>query len=489
MLNNSILELAMIEQAAIAEQYKAYNISVGLQLVKYIPELNRRIYKVNADSGTKIQNIFERSEDISYQLKIPFYYVYREGTDIFLVVSKNNDISTDLLDLLRTEEYVSFQGTLPLVLGWRVDCKPYIGNLEELRHLLIIGCSGAGKSVLLQDIVLGIMMKKNVDQVNFIIIDAANRFSKPFRGSSYLSTDIAENVIDALNVLKALLAEMNRRVSLSIDELNKCPALVCVIDEYFRLINDPSYKNECDEIVENVRVLLSMSRNAKIHLILTSQSADAATLKGNYGNITSRICFWCKSYSFSYQALGIIGAEKIGNWGKGAFMFRSDEYPEGLCLKEAYPPKEDIGSLVSEISMYRSQYSQKFELNIPQTTEGKSKMEHIAESEIAKEKTIKPTDDEKLLSDMIFYVLGYKYMTRENIKKQFHIGNISKDLMEELTSLKIISPKNGNQKRMVIISNSDDLEKTVLDLMNLCNYTKDEIDERISNRIEHPNQD
>ena len=441
MLNFSIRELAMIEQAAIAEQYKAYNINVDIQYVKYIPELNRRIYKVNADSGTKIQNIFERSEDISCQLKIPFYYVYREGTDIFLVVSKNNDISTDLLDLLRTEEYVTFQGTLPLVLGWRVDCKPYIGNLEELRHLLIIGSSGAGKSVLLQDIVLGIMKKKNVDQVNFIIIDAANRFSKPFRGSPYLSTDIAENVIDALNVLRALVAEMNRRVSLSDDELNKCPALVCVIDEYYRLINDPSYKNECDEMVENVLVLLSISRNAKIHLILTSQSAEAATLKGNYGNITSRICFWCKNYNLSFQALGITGAEKIGNLGKGAFMLRSDEYHEGLCLKEAYPPKEDICSLVSGISMYRSQYSRKYELNIPQTTEAKSKMEHIAKSEIAKEKTIKPNDDEKLLSEMILYVLGYKYMTRENIKKQFHIGNISKDIMEKLTSLKIISPK------------------------------------------------
>lgn len=83
MLNISIQGLAMIEQAAIAEQYRAYNTSVGIRLVKYIPELNRRIYKVNADSGTKIQHIFERSEDIRYQLKIPFYYVYIEGTDIF----------------------------------------------------------------------------------------------------------------------------------------------------------------------------------------------------------------------------------------------------------------------------------------------------------------------------------------------------------------------------------------------------------------------
>ncbi len=123
MLNISIQELAMIEQAAIAEQYRAYNVSVGIRLVKYIPELNRRIYKVNADSGTKIQQIFE-------QLTMRNCYAVQPVRRYrFLVMAGSDDRRADELpDSVCTKLKNKLHRTVFLELGLYADGKGVVRN-------------------------------------------------------------------------------------------------------------------------------------------------------------------------------------------------------------------------------------------------------------------------------------------------------------------------------------------------------------------------
>ena len=64
-------------------------------------------------------------------------------------------------DLVASQEFKSEQNALPLVLGKDVSGQSMIFDLAKMPHMLIAGATGAGKSVCMNTILTGLLMKRS----------------------------------------------------------------------------------------------------------------------------------------------------------------------------------------------------------------------------------------------------------------------------------------------------------------------------------------
>jgi DNA segregation ATPase FtsK/SpoIIIE, S-DNA-T family len=191
-------------------------------------------------------------------------------------------------------------------------------------HTLIAGSTGSGKSVLMQNILLGIAATNRPEDARIILID-------PKQGVDYLQVEclphIHEGIIDrqedALARLNALVQEMDSRYSKlraaranSLSAYNarvslaeKLPVIWVIHDEFAEWMMVEDYKQQVTAAVSRLGV---KARAAGIHLVFAAQRPDANVmpmqLRANLGN---RLILRVDFEGTSEIALGEKGAERL----------------------------------------------------------------------------------------------------------------------------------------------------------------------------------
>src|SRR3990170_4727433 len=95
------------------------------------------------------------------------------------------------------------------------DGLPLFLEPEPAPHSLVAGSTGSGKSILIQNIILGIAATNRPDQAQIVLIDpkaGVDYFA--FEELPHLDGAIIDNEDEALERLDALVAEMQRRYAL-----------------------------------------------------------------------------------------------------------------------------------------------------------------------------------------------------------------------------------------------------------------------------------
>jgi DNA segregation ATPase FtsK/SpoIIIE, S-DNA-T family len=195
-------------------------------------------------------------------------------------------------------------------------------------HTLIAGSTGSGKSVLMQNIILGIACTNRPDQAKIVLIDpklGVDYF--PFDGLPHLQGGIIDDAEHAIQTLNRLVEEMNRRYTVlrqnkvsNIFDLNKkpnpterLPFLWVIHDEFAEWMMTPNYSEGVSDIVARLGV---KARAAGISLVFSAQRPDANVmplqLRANLGN---RLVLRVDGEGTSEIALGEKGAERL--LGKG----------------------------------------------------------------------------------------------------------------------------------------------------------------------------
>lgn len=194
----------------------------------------------------------------------------------------------------------------PITLGRGGDGKLVELTLGELKSTLIGGLSGSGKSSLLQHIV-----DQSKDQAQVFIVD--------LKRVGFLNFKKEENchVITDLNkcpkLFQAITQEMeNRYQEMERTNTDKCSKgrILVVIDEAAELI--PFVENN---VVDQIRRILSLGRAANITLIMATQSPSRRLLSGALVDLfPSRIALRCNSVYASKVVIDRGGAEKLPNY-------------------------------------------------------------------------------------------------------------------------------------------------------------------------------
>ncbi|MBS1983280.1 MAG: hypothetical protein JST16_03835 [Bdellovibrionales bacterium] len=226
---------------------------------------------------------------------------------------KYADLSKELKELKELNSFVvgeSVSGTL-------TQC------IRDLPHLLIAGTTGGGKSVFFKQTLMGLLQSSPRLQLYLLDLKGGVEM-KEF--SALPNVEVAKNEIEAVQVLRAVEAEMNRRFAYmekkgikKIDcERDKLDLIVVGVDEASVLYTKVNKKSPHGPLIEEARNLTDsiskLARAAGIHLILATQKVSKETVDTKIQeNIGGRACFRMNTLQGSLQVLGNKMAYELPN--------------------------------------------------------------------------------------------------------------------------------------------------------------------------------
>jgi S-DNA-T family DNA segregation ATPase FtsK/SpoIIIE len=195
---------------------------------------------------------------------------------------------------------------------------------EHAPHTLIAGSTGSGKSVLMQNIILGIAATNLPSEARITLIDPKQGVDYfAFESLPHLDSGIIDSQDVALTRLQALVVEMDLRYvrlrqarasnlaayNESVPASERMPVLWLIHDEFAEWMLDEDYKEQVSSVVARLGV---KARAAGIHLVFAAQRPDANVmpmqLRANLGN---RLILRVDSEGTSEISLGEKGAERL----------------------------------------------------------------------------------------------------------------------------------------------------------------------------------
>ena len=245
--------------------------------------------------------------------------------------------------LLSSTKFQESDMELPMAIGRTISNKVLMADLSKMRHLLLAGATGIGKSVCLHTIITSLLFKKQPSELKFVLIDPKhcefcvyqkleNHYLAKLPGDN---EPIVTDAGKALEVLSSLCIEMedrfNRLMSAKVRNIKehnkKCrddgnremPYIVVVIDEYSDLIVAKG-----KAIEENIIRLAQRAHGVGIHLILSTQCVSCNIVTGWLkANFPVRIAFRVSTSTDSRTILDREGAQVLKGNGDMLFSINS----------------------------------------------------------------------------------------------------------------------------------------------------------------------
>jgi len=217
-------------------------------------------------------------------------------------------------------------GCQELLVGMREDSGELLllSPGKHAPHTLIAGSTGSGKSVLMQNILLGVAATNTPEQARIVLIDPKQGVDYlQFENLPHLKGGIIDQQQHASDELEALVAEMDARYTklrearvtnltafnLKVSESERIPVIWLIHDEFAEWMMVDEYKEHVSAIVGR---LGAKARAAGIYLVFAAQRPDANVmpmqLRANLGN---RLILKVDSEGTSEIALGKPGAERL----------------------------------------------------------------------------------------------------------------------------------------------------------------------------------
>ena len=242
-----------------------------------------------------------------------------------------------LRGIMESKEVGAKGGYLPLALGRDTSGSAVVTDLTRAPHLLIAGATGSGKSVCLNAIITGLLMRHGPESLNFVMVDPKMVELPGYNGIPHLLGKVITDVSTVTGALTWLLIQMDDRYMLfkeagvrNITAYNalvrkrkdgtQLPFIVLVVDELADLM-----MTAAEDIEKQICRLAQMARATGIHLILATQRPSTDVVTGLIkANFPTRIAFAVTSQIDSRVILDTPGAEKLLGQGDMLLM-RPDE--------------------------------------------------------------------------------------------------------------------------------------------------------------------
>lgn len=194
--------------------------------------------------------------------------------------------SEKFLEVTKKDDFIHATGVLPFILGKDENGQMVIKDLDDVRHLLIAGATGTGKSNLVHSILLSLMAKISPDKCRFIFCDTKiiefsdyqkSRYSliAPATDAAKISACLQWSVVEMMRRLKAFSKDQCRSLSayndMAWENFGDLPHIVIVID-------DVALVAESAETRESIHSLLQTGHRVGIHLIMVTQTPHTKAL-------------------------------------------------------------------------------------------------------------------------------------------------------------------------------------------------------------------
>ncbi|MCX6943048.1 MAG: DNA translocase FtsK [Verrucomicrobia bacterium] len=343
-------------------------------------------------------------------------------------------------------------GELPLILGVDIAGRHIILDLARAPHALIAGATGSGKSVCISNLILSLIYRFRPDELELVLIDPKIVEFAIYRDLPHLIHPVVTEPKQAVQALKWLVREMERRYSVLAEKsvrnlagynakavaegFPKLPYIVLVIDELADLM-----MTAAQDVETPIARLAQMSRAVGIHTVLATQRPSVNVITGIIkANYPTRIAFQVASQIDSRTVLDGKGAEALQ--GRGDMLFS----PPGLGrLQRLQAPFVDDAEIESIVTSLKSQLAPRYRVELrPEDVPGASD-----------DPTLHAGAD-PLIKEALEAISANGRASTSYLQRRLKIGyNRAASLMEEMEQRRYIGPQVGNNPREIYVQSAD----------------------------------
>lgn len=449
-------EVHLIEENKdkLRQTFKSFGVDVEVKKASLGPTITK--YEVQPAVGVKVSKIVNLADDLALALAAKDIRIEAPipGKPFVGIEVPNKTISTvSFKDITENQK----DKTHPLVvpLGKDVSGNIIEANITKMPHLLIAGSTGSGKSVAINTIITGILMKAKPNEVKLILIDPKMVELNVYNGIPHLLIPVVTDARRAAGALQKAVKEMERRYKLFAetshrnigeynadvdkfnetaadeDKMERLPFIVVIVDELSDLMMVAGH-----EVEAAIVRLAQMARAAGLHIIIATQRPSVDVITGLIkANIPSRMAFAVSSGVDSRTILDSVGAEKL--LGRGDMLFQPIGKSKPVRLQGAYISESEVENVVKFVS--EQQEAHYDEEMIPTDIE-----EGASDSD-------KPEDE--YWDDAVDMIVKGQSASVSMLQRRFAIGyNRAARMVDEMENNGIVGPSEGSKPRKVLIT-------------------------------------
>jgi DNA segregation ATPase FtsK/SpoIIIE, S-DNA-T family len=378
------------------------------------------MYEFQPAPGVRVSKLMSASTDLAMTLGVPSVRIVAPipgksvaGIEVPNLV-KEEIVLRDVYE--KTMEKAKAM-KVPLVMGKDGEGTPVIEDLSRMPHLLIGGATNMGKSVLVNSLLTGLLVRFSPKDLRLIVVDPKLVEFKIFEDLPHLMLPIVNDPSDASQALKWAVAETKRRYlemqkvsAKNLEAFNKkigednpeakLPYIVIVIDELAELMLTAK-----KDVEQSIVRLSQLARAAGIHLMMATQRPSADVVTGLIkSNCPSRAALRVASASDSRIILDCSGAEQL--LGKGDMFFTSTG-PMGLRrIQGCFVSDEEIEKICE---FWRAQGEPEY-------------LEEILAPDVEEEIDFSNEETDPLFDDVVEFAKEKGKVSTSLIQRRFQIG-------------------------------------------------------------------
>jgi DNA segregation ATPase FtsK/SpoIIIE, S-DNA-T family len=363
-------------------------------------------YEFKPEAGVKYSRITNLRDDLCLGLQAESLLIERipGKPTVGIEVPNTRREVISLREILESPEFQGAASKMTISLGKDISGRIKTAPMETMPHLLIAGSTGAGKSVMLNALIMSVLYKATPEDVRFIMVDPKRLELGLYEGIPHLLTPVITDAKKATNALRNAVIEMENRLKLlashgarNIDQFNKkmralmnqprslfeeddpsagpneelkpLPYILIIIDELADLM-----MLERAGVEESVTRLAQMARAVGMHLVLATQRPSVDVITGLIkANFPSRISFRVATRVDSRTVLDVMGAEHL--LGKGDMLYLAPGTSRLVRVHGAYVSEAETNTVVEYWKQQAEPEYDKSYLMAPPSEDGSTDIE------------------------------------------------------------------------------------------------------------------